>query len=77
MNMHISPIPWIVRKTETTSTVIVHTPAASMPFAATACIITAGAVSYRPAISLIMLKRPTTVPLTILSVYGKKTVDHG
>jgi len=77
MNIYISLIPWNVIKTETTSIAIAHTPAANIPSAATACIITAGAASCRPVISLIMLKGPTTVPLIISSVSGKRTEDHG
>jgi hypothetical protein len=77
MNMYISPIPWNARKTETASIVIVPTPAVSMPYVATACIITGGVASCRHATSLIMLKKPMTVPLIISSVYGKKTRGHG
>jgi len=77
MNMYLNPIPWNVTKTETASIVIVHTLAASMPYAATACIITGGVDSCRPAIFRKMQKRPMTDLLTISSVYGKKTKDHG
>jgi hypothetical protein len=77
MNMFLNLIPWNVTKTETTSIVIVPTPATDMPYAVTACIITGGVASCLPAISRIMLKKPTTVPLIISSVSGKKTEDHG
>jgi len=77
MNIILNPLPWIARKTETISIVIVHTPAASMRYAATACIITGGWASCRHAISRMTLRRLMTVPLTISSASGIKTRGHG